>query len=49
MGDENKKKDTTLLKKTVFSRQPKKEKPIDVTKMTGQPSTNTNQGSQGNP
>ncbi len=54
MGNEdNKKKDNTKKKVSwrpiIFSREPKKEKPIDVTKMTGQTGNNTNQGSQGNP
>lgn len=55
MGNEDnkKKKDNTKKKISwrpiIFSREPKKEKPIDVTKMTGQTGNNTNQGSQGTP
>ena len=54
MGNEaNKKNDTTKQKVSrrpiILSRDPKKEKPIDVDKMTGQTGNNTNQGSQGTP
>lgn len=54
MGNEDNKKTDNIKKKVswrpiIFSREPKKEKPIDVDKMTGQTGNNTNQGSQGTP